>query len=236
VNLKQTAGTGIVLATLTAGALTAFGLTQFHAPINSPTSLSATMTASTMVAMSSAAGELEAQEQAKEAHAFKVDPVHSTAIFCIEHLGVSRFYGRFNTMEGTFTIDRDDPSASSINITIEAESVDTNNSGRDRHLKGPDFFDARQFPKISFVSTGIEKASEDTWNVTGDLTLHGVTKTITVPVEITGVRDTGRQGVKGGIATEFRIKRSDFGMTTYVAEGGLGDEVALMIGVEGAKQ
>jgi len=174
-------------------------------------------------------------QASSEAETFKVDPVHSSAVFSVEHLGVSRFYGRFNKMSGTFTIDTTNPEKSSIQVEIPAESIDTNAAGRDRDLKGPDFFDAKQFPTLSFTSTKIAKSGENRWTVTGDFTLHGVTKALTCEIEIVGYGKTP-MGYRGGLATTFTIKRSDFGMTKYVKEGMLGDEVTVMLGLEGVKQ
>lgn len=170
-----------------------------------------------------------------EAETFKVDPVHSSAVFSVEHLGVSRFYGRFNKMSGTFTIDTANPEQSSIHVEISAESIDTNAASRDRDLKGPDFFDARQFPTLSFKSTKIAKAQENRWTVTGEFTMLGVTKEMTCEIEIVGSGKTP-MGYRGGLATTFAIKRSDFGMTKYVKEGVLGDGVTVMLGLEGVKQ
>jgi len=218
----RTSGRGLAAALLAAGAIAGLGLTAgFGVGVERA---------------ETAAGAAEAAQSETNAQTFKIDPVHSTVVFGIDHLGVAKFYGRFNTISGSFVIDRDNPSNSSIAVEIQADSVDTNNDGRDRHLKGPDFFDAKQFPTITFESTKIERAGTDKWNVTGDVTLHGVTKPMTATVDITGMRDTGRQGYKAGLATTFTVTRSEFGMTKYIAEGALGDEVTLMVGLEGARQ
>jgi len=169
------------------------------------------------------------------AETFKVDAVHSSAVFSVEHLGVSTFYGRFNAMSGSFTIDTANPENSSIRVEIAAESIDTNAAGRDRDLKGPDFFDAKQFPTLSFTSTKIVKAGVDRWTVTGEFTMHGVTNALTCEVRIVGFGKTP-MGYRGGLSTTFTIKRSDFGMTKYLKEGMLGDEVTVMLGIEGVKQ
>ena len=165
---------------------------------------------------------------------YSVDPVHSTVIFRIKHLGVSYFYGRFNSPTGTFAFDPENPAGSSFDITVRTERVDTHSPRRDGHLKSADFFNAKQFPEITFKSTSVKKVRGDTLQVTGDLGLHGQTRQITIDLQHIGSRDTGRMGQRCGFETTFTIKRSDFGMT-YMPNG-LGDEVTLMISLEGVKK
>lgn len=170
------------------------------------------------------------------AETYEVDPVHSSVVFKITHMGVSPFYGRFNGIDGTWTYHPDSPEDSSFEISVKTDTVDTHNPRRDGHLKSPDFFNASEYPKITFKSTKVEATGEDTLRVTGDLSLHGKTKSITADLKLVGRQDTGRMGFRSGFGTEFTIKRTDFGMDTYVAEGGLSDEVTLMIGLEGARK
>ena len=113
------------------------------------------------------------------ADSYKVDPVHSSVVFSIKHFGVTDFYGDFKQISGTVTFDTADPSKSSVELTVPVESLDTRNEKRDQHLKSPDFFNAKQFPAITFKSNKIE-GSGDTYKISGDLTIHGVTKPITV--------------------------------------------------------
>src|SRR5262249_24346782 len=113
------------------------------------------------------------------ADSFSVDPVHSSISFQIEHFGISYVHGRFNKMKGEFSIEKGDPSKSSITLNIETDSVDTNNEGRDKHLKSADFFNTKQFPTIEFKSKSL-KAVKDGYEVTGDLTMHGETKDISI--------------------------------------------------------
>ena len=162
------------------------------------------------------------------ADSFTLDPVHSSVMFRIEHMGVSNFYGSFNDVSGSYTLGENP----SFNFTIKTESIDTRNEGRDKHLKSPDFFNAVEFPTITFKSTSVEKAG-DNLKVTGDLTMHGVTKPVTAELKFWPAKET-RQGVKGGFETMFTIKRTDFGMNTYVTEGALGDEVTVLFAGEGA--
>jgi polyisoprenoid-binding protein YceI len=108
------------------------------------------------------------------AEGYSVDPVHSSVVFSIKHAGIANFYGRFNELKGTFHIDRENPSESTFSAEIPIESVDTNNEGRDKHLKAADFFNMRQYPTASFVSTGLSETDEEgVYDLTGRLTLHG---------------------------------------------------------------
>lgn len=167
------------------------------------------------------------------ADTFKIDPVHSSIVFSIRHLGVSDVYGRFNDLSGKVVLDNADSSKSSVEITIPVESVDTHNEKRDQHLKSPDFFNAKQFPVIVFKSKSVE-GSGDTYNVTGDLTLHGVTKPLMLEVKkVTQAK--GMEGeIRGGGETRFTLKRSDFGMNFM--QGPAGDEVSVIVSLEGIKE
>ena len=171
---------------------------------------------------------------------FKVDPVHSMVFFSIAHLNIAKNYGRFNNPEGTFNLNEDDLSKSFINIRVNTKDVDTGHDGRDDHLRSPDFFNAREFPAITFKSGSFTEAGEQAdrrlFRVTGDLAMLGVTKPIEVMVYKTGEGDTGRQGYKQGIEATFTIKRSDFGMTKYLEGNVLGDEIELRVTMEGARQ
>jgi polyisoprenoid-binding protein YceI len=166
------------------------------------------------------------------AESYTVDAVHSSVVYRVKHLGVSYAYGRFNKIEGTFAVDAADPTKSKLEFTIKTDSIDTGNQGRDGHLKGPDFFNARQFPNITFKSKSVAAAGKDTYEVTGDLTLHGVTKEVTLKIENTGSGPGARGGKVAGLHSEFTIKRSDFGMSNMV--GPVADEVTVLVSVEGA--
>jgi polyisoprenoid-binding protein YceI len=141
-------------------------------------------------------------------------------------------YGRFDDFSGTFTID-EDPGKCSFNLTIKTDSVDTNNKKRDDHLRSPDFFNVKQFPMITFKSTSV-KAIKDGYQVTGDLTLHGVTKSVSFPL-LGGRKVEFPKGVqRTGFSTELTIKRSEFGMDK--AADAVGDEVPISISFEGTKK
>jgi polyisoprenoid-binding protein YceI len=170
---------------------------------------------------------------AHAADTYTVDPVHSSISFMISHASISNIHGRFNDFSGKITIDSADPAKSSFMLSIPIDSIDTNNVKRDEHLRAPDYFNAKQFPALTFQSTKV-KAVDGGYEVAGDLTMHGVTKPITLKL------DGGHQVVefpKGtkriGVTSEFTVKRSDFGME--VDPKALGDEVTVVVGIEAAK-
>jgi polyisoprenoid-binding protein YceI len=170
---------------------------------------------------------------AVSADEYAVDAVHSSVTFKISHFGLSWIHGRFDDFSGAFTINPDDPGKCAFGLTIKADSIDTNNKKRDDHLRSPDFFNVKQFPAIAFKSTAV-KAAKDGYQVTGDLTLHGVTK----PVSFTLVGGKKAEFPKGmprtGFATELTIKRADFGIDKFPEM--LGDEVHIAIGFEGTRK
>ena len=167
---------------------------------------------------------------AARANNFVLDPTHTSVIFSISHLGYSFTYGRFNTYNGQFSLDGNN---SQFSFTIDAESLDTNDAKRDEHLRGADFFNVKQFPTITFQSTQVMQEG-DVFNITGNLTMHGVTRQVTIPMKKLGEGPGPGGGYHTGFMTQFQIKRSDFGMTGMV--GPIGDEVALSVSFEGIRQ
>ena len=170
---------------------------------------------------------------APPAEAYEMDPVHSTVIFKIKHLGVSYFYGRFNGPTGSFTFDPETGSAGSIEIVLETAKIDTGNGRRDGHLKSADFFNAKQFPKVTFKSTDVRKVG-DKLQVRGELTMHGVSKPLSLELEHVGCGQDPWGGYRCGFDAMFTVSRSDFGIN-YMP-GGLGDEVTVMVGLEGIRK
>ncbi len=170
---------------------------------------------------------------ANAAETFQVDAVHSAVIYRIKHLNVSYSIGRLNNIAGSFTLDPD-PSKCQFDFTIKVDSLDTGNTARDGHLKGPDFFNARQFPTITFKSQSVASAGKDVYEVKGNLTLHGVSKPVTLKIEQTGMGPGMRGGKLAGLLTEFSIKRSDYGMTNML--NAVGDDVKITVSVEGGHQ
>jgi polyisoprenoid-binding protein YceI len=167
------------------------------------------------------------------ADTYTVDPVHSSISFMISHARISNIHGRFNDFSGKITIDKADPAKSSFALTIPIESIDTNNVKRDEHLRAPDYFNVKQFPTMSFQSTKVTPV-DGGFEITGDLTLHGVTKPISLKLK---GGDKVVEFPKGtqriGLVSTFSIVRSDFGVSTEL--GALGDEVPISIGIEAAR-
>jgi polyisoprenoid-binding protein YceI len=167
-----------------------------------------------------------------EAAEYSLDATHSSVIFKVKHLGASWFYGRFNGISGKIEVDEKDPAKSSVLFQIDAASVDTKNDKLDTHLKSPDFLDAAQFPEIVFESESVKKGkAKDSLEVTGKLTLRGVTKPLTLTVEKVGAGDARGKPVVG-YHTSFTIDRTDFGVSYGADNGGVGKEVELTISAE----
>lgn len=165
------------------------------------------------------------------AETYAFDSVHSCALFRVQHLKAGQFFGRFNTLEGSFTFDGTGETPPTFDVAIPIESVDTNNGRLDGHLRSPDFFNAAEFPAMTFKSTGATKTGERTWTVTGDLSLLGVTKSITAEVLWTGTATM--RDKRSGFEATFTIKRSEFGMNYGVENGSLGDETRVIVSMEG---
>lgn len=169
---------------------------------------------------------------------YKVDSDHSGVSFTIRHF-VSNVPGRFKDFDGVIKYDAQNPPASSVNFTIQAASIDTDNADRDNHLRGADFFEVEKFPTLTFSSTSVKAVDADTLEVTGDLTMKGQTKKVTVPVELLGTVKTPR-GEKAGFETAFKLDRKEYGITWNRAldTGGaiLGDEVKINISIEADRQ
>ncbi len=173
---------------------------------------------------------ISASSVAAAAEEYVYDAVHSSVSFKARHLDISWIHGRFNEVDGQFSIDRQDPSKSSFSLTIKADSVDTANAARDEHLRQPDYFDTKQFPTIEFRSTKV-KVIEGGYEVTGDFTMHGVTRQITI--ELMGGKQIESRGVlRIGLSTELRLKRSDYKFDPR-AIGAIGDEAIVIIDCEG---
>ena len=167
------------------------------------------------------------------AETYEIDGGHSGALFRLIHAGVAPFWGRFNQISGSYAYDPDSPEACTIRVEIAADSVDTNSESRDNHVKSPDFFSVKEFPVITFASTKVTAAEGGALRVVGDLSLHGVTREVTAIAEFTGRVESAR-GTKSGFEARFKVKRSEFGMDSYLE--GVSDEVQLIVFVEGKLQ
>ena len=166
--------------------------------------------------------------------AYKIDPVHSEASFKIRHL-LAKSSGRFTKFDGTIKVDAANISKSSVEVSIEAASINTDNADRDKHLKSPDFFDVEKFPTITFTSTSVKEVAKGKLEVTGDFTLHGVTKRITFPITNAGSQPGMKPGtvVAGFVDGAVTINRNDYGIKAY--SGALGDEVVISLNIEAGK-
>ena len=187
-----------------------------------------------LILLGSVAVFMFAAEAGHAAESYKIDSVHSAILFRIKHFDLSYFHGRFNEVSGTFAFDENDPSKSRIEVVVPVESIDTNSKDRDDHVKGPELFNAAKFPQLTFKSTKVEPAGSSQLKVTGDLTMLGVTKSITVSLEQTGSGKDPWGGYRSGFETVFTIKRTDFGMNALL--GGLSDEVRLTVSIEGVRK
>jgi polyisoprenoid-binding protein YceI len=171
---------------------------------------------------------------------YQIDPSHSTASFSIKHMMIAKVHGGFEKMSGQLVYDKEQPTKSSIDVSIETASINTRESQRDTHLKSPDFFDVEKYPTITFKSTRIEGQLGDL-KVVGDLTIHGVTQSVSLDVEGPSEEIKDPWGnIKIGASGQTKIKRKDFGLTWNAAleAGGLlvGDDVTITLDVQFVKQ
>ena len=179
---------------------------------------------------------LSATALALTAQTYQIDSSHSGANFSVKHMMVTNVSGRFSNVKGAVTFDENNLSKSSIEATVDIETINTNEPKRDAHLKSPDFFDAAKFPQMTFKSTKVYKAGGVT-KADGDLTLHGVTKPVTLTLtELSGeVKHPMGTIVRGAVATT-RISRKDYGLTwnKTIEAGGVvvGDEIAITLEIE----
>lgn len=189
--------------------------------------------AATGAPQSDAKAPVSSKSGLAEAAVYKIDDVHSSALFRVHHLGAGQFWGRFNGVSGTMGFgDGGVPTA--FDVAIATESVDTAAPNLDAHLKTPDFFNVKEFPSMTFKSASVTRKSDGSYEVTGDLTMHGVTKSVTAALEVTGIADMG-MGARAGVEAVFTVKRSEFGMKYGLEKGTLGDSVRVVVGLEGTR-
>ena len=173
------------------------------------------------------------------AETFVVDKAHSEATFQVRHM-MSKVSGRFKDFSGRINIDRAKPAASSVEFNIKTASVDTGNADRDKHLQTADFFDAPKNPEITFKSTSIAATKKkDVYDVTGDLTMRGVTKRVTIPVEFNGFGKDPWGNERAGFSLTTTVNRKDYGINWNKAldNGGflVGDDVTINVNLEAQK-
>ncbi|MGD2076255.1 MAG: YceI family protein [Gammaproteobacteria bacterium] len=162
----------------------------------------------------------------REAHAF--------IQFRIKHLGFSWLLGRFNDFEGRFSYNKQNPDASRVEVTVRTASIDSNHAERDKHLRGEDFLNVNRYPEARFVSTSFREHDDNTATLTGDLTLHGVTRPVTIDVEHIGHGPDPWGGYRRGFAGSTSLRLSDFGIDYDL--GPAAREVELFLSVEGIRQ
>lgn len=168
------------------------------------------------------------------AETYKLDPTLTSIVFRAKYQGVAIAYGRFNGPTGSFVFDESAPAKSAIEVRLNAKDVDTAVEKRDKHLKSPDFFDAAEHPLVTFKSTSVKKINNDTYQVTGNLTLLGKSRPITVIANQTGSGKDPWGNFLRGFETLFKIKRSEFGMNFML--NGVDDEVVIIVSVTGIRQ
>ncbi len=168
---------------------------------------------------------------AAQAGTWQIDPKHTAAQFAVRHLGVSTVRGAFTSVSGTVKHDPADPSKDSLDVTIDTSSVDTRVEMRDNDIKSPHFLDAQKYPAITFHSKSTKVVGPGKLLITGDLTLHGVTKEVTLDVDgPSGPIADARAGQRMGASATTKITRQDFGVSA--APGVVGDEITITIDVE----
>ncbi|MDQ6707789.1 MAG: YceI family protein [Acidobacteriota bacterium] len=167
---------------------------------------------------------------------YKIDPAHSSAQFVVRHMMITNVRGGFSSVQGTLVYDSENPLETSIDAVIDATSIKTMEEQRDAHLKSADFLDVEKYPTITFKSKKIAKAGGDEWNVTGDLSIHGVTREVVLKVD--GPTAEGKDpfgNTRMGASATTKIKRSDFGLTYNAAleTGGIlvGDDLKIELDV-----
>jgi polyisoprenoid-binding protein YceI len=167
-----------------------------------------------------------------EPQTWQIDPNHTAAQFSVKHLGISTVRGVFEKTSGTVTFDPANPAKTSIDATIDASTVNTRVQMRDNDLRSPHFFEVQKYPTITFKSTHAEAGAAGTLKVTGDLTIHGVTKQVVLDVDASSppITDPMGKGLRMGASATTKINRNDFGITTM--PGVVGDDIEIVLDVE----
>lgn len=170
---------------------------------------------------------------------WRFDPTHTRIGFSTRHAMVTKVRGAFNDFDGLITVDPENPERSKVELTVKVASIDTRNADRDQHLRTNDFFDAPQFPEITFVSSRVDQVDEGHFIVSGDVTIRGVTKEISIPIDFIGVERDPMGNLRAGFEGSRRIDRQDFGLkwNTALDSGGVlvSDKITLEFEVSAIK-
>ncbi|GAC1332209.1 MAG: YceI family protein [Chloroflexota bacterium] len=171
---------------------------------------------------------------------WEFDPAHTSVEFKVKHMMITTVKGRFTGVQGKIIGDVENPTQAEVDVVIDAASVDTRNEQRDAHLRSADFLDVENFPHITFKSSRVDRVNDDEIKVSGDLTIRGVTRQVTLDVEIAGVGTSPFGTQVSGMSAKTAINRKDFGLNWNVAleTGGwlVGEEVKIEIDIEAIKQ
>jgi polyisoprenoid-binding protein YceI len=170
---------------------------------------------------------------------WNIDPSHSGVHFTVRHLVISKVRGSFGKWQGTVDFDAQNPAASKVAVRIDAASIDTGEEKRDGHLRSADFFDVEKFPELTFTSTKVEKSGDSEYRVTGDLTIHGVTRPVTLAAEFEGNGKDPWGNERIGFSASTSVNRKDFGLTWNQAleTGGVlvGEKIEIALDVQAIK-
>ena len=170
---------------------------------------------------------------------YQIDKGHSEVAFQVRHL-LTKVRGQFGDFGGTIAFDEENPANSTVNVTIQATSISTQTGDRDNHLRSADFFDVDKYPTLAFTSASVTPRSADAFDVVGDLTIHGVTKQVTLPVSYLGTAKDPWGNEKAAFETELTINRKDFGLNWNAAleTGGflVGDDVKISLSIQAVAQ
>jgi polyisoprenoid-binding protein YceI len=173
---------------------------------------------------------------ARAVEMYDLDTSHMSIVFSCSHMNMSYTYGIFRKAQGRFILDRTNPAGCKFQMVIDASSIDTNQPDRDTHLKSPDFFNAAQFPSITFDSTSVTQGGSQqgvVYQVTGNITMHGVTQQIVLPLQMLGEGKSPDGSYHAGFMTQFTLKRSDFGMDKLLNM--VGDPIGVTVSFEGKR-
>jgi polyisoprenoid-binding protein YceI len=174
-------------------------------------------------------------QPARPAETYMIDPAHTSIVFSVSHAKLSYTYGFFRKAAGSYILDKTNPANCRFRLAIDADSLDTNHAERDKHLRSADFFDVQRFPSIDFESTSCtairSQEGRIVYQVTGNMTIHGVTRQVTLPLEMLGEGKGPFGDQRSGFLCQVEVKRSDFGMTNLLNM--VGDAIGITVSFEG---